>query len=68
MVKTITKEKWVKDDNIVVSSSHPPLETIVINHRTSTVKASYKFFIVIVLVYSFMYQALTSVLAIPPEQ
>jgi hypothetical protein len=40
MVKTINKEKWKKEDNTVVSSRHPPLETIVINHRTSTIIAS----------------------------
>jgi hypothetical protein len=28
-VQTISKEKWVKEDNTVVSSSHPPQETIV---------------------------------------
>jgi hypothetical protein len=39
-VKTITKEKWVKEDNTVVSSSHPPLETIVISHLKTEVKAS----------------------------
>jgi len=39
-VQTISKEKWVKEDNTVVSSSHPPQETIVFQHRTTTVKAS----------------------------
>jgi hypothetical protein len=39
-VKTITKEKWVKEDNTVVSSSHPPLETIVISHLKTDIKAS----------------------------
>jgi hypothetical protein len=39
-VQTIFKEKWVKEDNTVVSSSHPPQETIVFQHRTTTVKAS----------------------------
>jgi hypothetical protein len=39
-VQTISKEKWVKEDNTVVSSSHPPQETIMFTHRTTTVKAS----------------------------
>jgi hypothetical protein len=39
-VQTISKEEWVKEDNKVVSSSHPPQETIVFKHRTTTVKAS----------------------------
>jgi len=39
-VQTISKEKWVKEDNTVVSSSHPPQEAIVFQHRTTTVKAS----------------------------
>jgi hypothetical protein len=39
-VKTISKEEWVKEDNTVVSSSHPPQETIVFKHCTTTVKAS----------------------------
>jgi hypothetical protein len=39
-VNTITKEKWVKEDNTIVSSSHPPLESIVISHLQITVKAS----------------------------
>jgi hypothetical protein len=39
-VQTVSKEKWVKEDNTVVSSSHPPQETIVFHHRTTTVKAS----------------------------
>jgi hypothetical protein len=39
-VQTISKEKWVKEDNTVVYSSHPPQETIVFQHRTTTVKAS----------------------------
>jgi len=39
-VQTVTKEEWVKEDNTVVSSSHPPQETIVFKHRTTTVKAS----------------------------
>jgi hypothetical protein len=39
-VQTISKEKWVKEDNTVISSSHPPQETIVFQHRTTTVKAS----------------------------
>jgi len=39
-VQAISKEKWVKEDNTVVSSSHPPQETIVFQHRTTTVKAS----------------------------
>jgi hypothetical protein len=39
-VQTISKEKWVKKDNIVISSSHPPQETIVFKHRFTTVKAS----------------------------
>jgi len=39
-VQIVTKEEWVKEDNTVVSSSHPPQETIVFKHRTATVKAS----------------------------
>jgi len=39
-IQTISKEKWVKEDNTVVSSSHPPQETIVFQHRTTMVKAS----------------------------
>jgi hypothetical protein len=39
-VQTVTKDDWVKEDNTVVSSSHPPQETIVFKHRTTTVKAS----------------------------
>jgi hypothetical protein len=39
-VQTVSKEKSVKEDNIVVSSSHPPQKTIVFQHRTTTVKAS----------------------------
>jgi hypothetical protein len=39
-VQTISKEEWVKEDNTVVSSSHPSQETIVFKHRTTTVKAS----------------------------
>jgi hypothetical protein len=38
-VQTVTKEEWVKEDNTVVSSSHPPQETIVFKHRTTMVKA-----------------------------
>jgi len=37
-VQTISKEKWVKEDNTVVSSSHPPQETIVFQHRTSWIR------------------------------
>jgi hypothetical protein len=32
-VQTISKEEWVKENNTVVSSSHPPQETIVFKHR-----------------------------------
>jgi hypothetical protein len=39
-VQTISKEKWVKEDNTVVSSSLPPQETIVFKHRITTLKAS----------------------------
>jgi len=39
-VQAISKEVWVKEDNTIVSSSHPPQETIVFKHRTTTVKAS----------------------------
>jgi len=39
-VQTVTKDDWVKENNTVVSSSHPPQETIVFKHRTTTVKAS----------------------------
>jgi hypothetical protein len=39
-VQAISKDEWVKEDNTVVSSSHPPQETIVFKHRTTTVKAS----------------------------
>jgi hypothetical protein len=39
-VQTVTKEEWVKEDNTVISSSNPPQETIVLKHRTTTVKAS----------------------------
>jgi len=38
-VQTISKEKWVKEDNTVVSLSHPPQETIVFKHRTTTLKS-----------------------------
>jgi hypothetical protein len=37
-VQVVSKEEWVKEDNTVVSSSHPPQETIVFKHRTTTVK------------------------------
>jgi hypothetical protein len=39
-VQAISKEKWVKEVNTVVSSSHLPQETIVFQHRTTMVKAS----------------------------
>ena len=36
----ITRTQWVKEDKMKVSSSHPLLETININHKDSLVIAS----------------------------
>ncbi|KAM2636698.1 hypothetical protein EV1_021297 [Malus domestica] len=38
-VKVITKENWVKEDKTVVSSSHPPQETILISTANTQVPA-----------------------------
>lgn len=39
-IKTLTQEKWEKEDNTKVISTHPPVETIVINHKNAKVIAS----------------------------
>ena len=39
-VNTITKNSWKTIDNIIISSSYPSLETIIIEHKWSVMKAS----------------------------
>ena len=39
-VNTITKHKWKTSHNTSVSSNHPPLENIIIDHQGSEVPAS----------------------------
>ncbi|KAI5348486.1 hypothetical protein L3X38_001373 [Prunus dulcis] len=39
-LKTLTKEKWKLVDKSVVESSHPPVETIIIEHQKAPVRAT----------------------------
>lgn len=39
-VKVITKENWLKEDKTIVSSSHPPQETILITTANTQIPAS----------------------------
>ena len=39
-VNTVTKTKWKTSLNTSISSSHPPLETILIEHKGNIVHAS----------------------------
>ncbi|CAL2276992.1 unnamed protein product [Prunus armeniaca] len=39
-LKTLTKEKWNLMDRSVVEASHPPVDTIIINHRNTPIPAS----------------------------
>ncbi|CAL2257670.1 unnamed protein product [Prunus armeniaca] len=39
-LKTLTKEKWKLIDRSVVEASHPPVDTIIINHRNTPILAS----------------------------
>ncbi|CAL8990427.1 unnamed protein product [Prunus brigantina] len=39
-LKTLTKEKWKMTDMTEVEASHPPVETIVINHKGAPIPAS----------------------------
>ncbi|KAI5350918.1 hypothetical protein L3X38_003809 [Prunus dulcis] len=39
-LKTLTKEKWKLVDKSVVESSHPPVETIIIEHQKAPVPAT----------------------------
>ncbi|KAI5348484.1 hypothetical protein L3X38_001371 [Prunus dulcis] len=39
-LKTLTKEKWKLVDKSVVESSHPPVETIIIEHQKAPVTAA----------------------------
>ncbi|CAL2257671.1 unnamed protein product [Prunus armeniaca] len=39
-LKTLTKEKWKLIDRSVVEASHPPVDTIIINHRNTPIPSS----------------------------
>ena len=39
-LKTLTKEKWKKEDNTEITTSHPPVETIIITHKNTQISAS----------------------------
>ncbi|KAI8572072.1 hypothetical protein RHMOL_Rhmol01G0170300 [Rhododendron molle] len=39
-IQVITKTKWIKSDNTIVNTRHPPLDSILINHKGTSISAS----------------------------